>query len=147
LLQKTWFGLSVRATGEAPRAVEAAGLNVLRLRYPAVILGCVLISLGGATLVASTSGGFVLGITAGRGFIALAVVVLVQWKPLLAVLGALLFGVAQSLQFQAQSLGPLADIPSEFILMLPYLVTILAVVIARGSRYPAAVGVPFRRHA
>jgi simple sugar transport system permease protein len=147
LLNKTWYGLHLQAAGEAPKAVESAGLDVWRVRYPAVILGCILVGLGGATLVASTSGGFVLNITAGRGFIALAVVVLIQWKPLLALAGALLFGVAQSLQFQAQSLGPLGDIPSDFILMLPYVVTLVAVILVRGSRYPAACGVPFKRAA
>jgi general nucleoside transport system permease protein len=147
LLHKTWYGLHMQAAGEAPKAVESGGLDVWRLRYPAVIGGCILTGLGGATLVASTSGGFVLNITAGRGFIALAVVVLIQWKPLLAVAGALLFGVAQSLQFQAQSLGFLGDIPSDFILMLPYVATLVAVILVRGSRYPAACGVPFKRAA
>jgi general nucleoside transport system permease protein len=143
LLQHTWFGLYVRASGELPRAVESVGLDVWKIRYPAVILACILTALGGATLVASTTGGFVIGITAGRGFLALAVVVLSRWNPLVAILGALLFGVAQSLQFQAASLGPLERVPSDFILMFPYVVTILAVAFARGSRYPAACAVPY----
>jgi general nucleoside transport system permease protein len=144
LVQRTWFGLYARAASEHPRAAEAAGLNVWQLRYPAVVLGCTLTAIGGATLVLSTSGGFVPGMTEGRGFIALAVVVLARWNPFIVILGCLLFGVTQALQFQVQNLGPLADLPSDFVLALPYVVTILAVVFARGSRYPAACGVPYR---
>ena len=147
LLRKTWYGLHLQSVGESPQAAEAAGLDVWRTRYPAVMIGSVLTALGGATLVASTSGGFVINITNGRGFIALAVVVLIQWRPLYAVFGALLFGVAQSMQFQAQSIAFLDSIPSDFILMLPYVVTIVAVILVRGSRYPAACGVPYKRHA
>jgi ABC-type uncharacterized transport system permease subunit len=144
LVQRTWFGLYARAASEHPRAAEAAGLNVWQLRYPAVVLGCTLTAIGGATLVLSTSGGFVPGMTEGRGFIALAVVVLARWNPFVVLLACLLFGVAQALQFQVQNLGPLADVPSDFVLAFPYVVTILAVVFARGSRYPAACGVPYR---
>ena len=144
LVRRTWFGLYARAAAEHPRAVESAGLDVWRLRYPSVVLGCTLPAVGGATLVLSTSGGFVPGMTEGRGFIALAVVVLARWNPFGVILGCLLFGVAQALQFQVQNLGPLADVPSDFVLAFPYVVTILAVVFARGSRYPAACGVPYR---
>jgi simple sugar transport system permease protein len=144
LVSNTWFGLYARAASEHPRAAETAGLNVWRLRYPAVILGCVLTSVGGATLVLSTSGGFVDGLTEGRGFIALAVVVLARWNPFAVIAGCVLFGVAQALQFQVQNLGPLSHIPSDFVLMFPYAITIVAVIAARGSRYPAACGIPYR---
>ena len=144
LVRRTWFGLYARAASEHPRAAEAAGLDVWRLRYPAVVFGCMLAAVGGATLVLTTSGGFVPGMTEGRGFIALAVVVLARWNPFGVILGCLLFGVAQALQFQVQNLGPLANVPSDFVLAFPYVVTVLAVVFARGSRYPAAVGVPYR---
>jgi simple sugar transport system permease protein len=108
------------------------------------VLGCTLSAVAGATLVLSTSGGFVPGMTAGRGFIALAVVVLARWNPFLVIGACLLFGVTQAVQFQVQNLGPLADVPSDFVLAFPYVVTILAVVFARASRYPAACGIPFR---
>ncbi|HZQ03587.1 MAG TPA: ABC transporter permease [Gaiellaceae bacterium] len=144
LVHRTWFGLYARAAAENPRAVESAGLDVWRLRYPAVVLGCMLTAVGGATIVLSTSGGFVAGLTSGRGYIALAVVVLARWNPYGAVLGSVLFGVAEALQFQVQNLGFLSKIPSDFVLMFPYIVTVVAVVFALGSRYPAACGIPFR---
>ena len=144
LVRRTWYGLYARAAAEHPRAAETAGLDVWRLRYPAVVIGCVLSAVGGATLVLSTSGGFVNGLTEGRGFIALAVVVLARWNPFAVIGGCILFGVAQALQFQVQNLGFLSHIPSDFVLMFPYAITIVAVIAARGSRYPAAIGIPYR---
>lgn len=143
VVHRTWFGLYARAASEHPRAAESAGLDVWRLRYVAVVLGCVLTAIGGAVLF-SNSGGFVAGLTNGRGFIALAIVVLARWNPFAVVAGSLLFGVAQALQFQSQNLGPLDRVPPEMLIALPYAVTIVAVVFARGSRYPAAIGVPYR---
>jgi general nucleoside transport system permease protein len=143
LLHRTWFGLYLRSAGEKPRATETAGLSVPRLRYASVMIGCAMISFGGAALIASTSGGFVTNVTAGQGFVALAIVVLGRWNPFLIIGGAALFGVSQALQFQAQSLGVLSALPAEAWLALPYVVTIVAVVVARSSRYPNACGVPF----
>ncbi len=144
LIRRTWFGLYARFASEHPRAVESAGLSVWRLRYPAVVLGCTLTAIGGATLVLSTSGSYVPRMTEGRGFIALAVVVLARWNPFGVILGCVVFGVARAIQFEVQNLGPLADVPNDFVLAFPYVLTILAVVFARGSRYPAACGVPYR---
>jgi simple sugar transport system permease protein len=143
LTRRTWFGLYSRAASEFPRAAESAGLNVWRLRYAAVIVVCVLAAVGGAELFAN-SGGFVAGYTNGRGFIALAIVVLARWNPFWVVAASLLFGVAQALQFEADKLGFLGDIPSHVLVALPYILVLAAVVFARGSRYPAAVGIPFR---
>jgi simple sugar transport system permease protein len=143
LLHRTWFGLYARAASEHPRAAESAGLSVWRLRYVAVVLGCMLTAVGGVVLF-SNSGGFVSGLSNGRGFIALAIVVLARWNPFLIVGASLLFGVAQALQFQSQNLGPVEHVPSDIMIALPYAVTIVAVVFARGSRYPAAIGIPFR---
>lgn len=143
LVRRTWFGLYARSAAEFPRAAESAGLNVRWLRYVAVVLGCTITAVGGAQLFAN-SGGFVSGYTNGRGFIALGIVVLARWNPFATVAAALLFGVAQALQFQSQHLGFVSDVPSHVLVALPYVVTIAAVVLARGSRYPAAVGVPFR---
>jgi ABC-type uncharacterized transport system permease subunit len=143
LLRRTWFGLYARSAAEFPRAAESAGLSVLWLRYVAVVLGCMLTAIGGAELFAN-SGGFVSGYTNGRGFIALGIVVLARWNPIAVVGAALLFGIAQALQFQSQHLGFVSHVPTHVLVALPYIVTIAAVVLARGSRYPAAVGVPFR---
>ena len=143
LLHRTWYGLYARAASEHPRATESAGLDVWRLRYVAVVLGCVLTAIGGVVLF-SNSGGFVAGLTGGRGFIALAIVVLARWNPYWVLAASLLFGVSQALQFQADDLGPLREVPPDLMVAVPYVVTILAVVFARASRYPAAVGIPFR---
>ena len=96
LLRRTWWGLYARASGERPLAAESGGLDVVRLRTGAVILACVLAALGGAALVLGTSGGFVPGMTAGRGFIALGIVVLARWRPLWIVIYGLLFGLTQA---------------------------------------------------
>lgn len=143
VLHRTWYGLYARSSSEFPRATEAAGLDVWRLRYVAVVLGCMLTAVGGVALF-SSSGGFVSGLTDGRGFIALAIVILARWNPYWIVAASLLFGVSQALQFQAERIGPLENIPPDLLVAIPYVVTILAVVVARASRYPAAVGVPFR---
>lgn len=144
LLNRTWWGLYARSAGERPMAAESGGLDVRRLRYPAVIIGCVLAALGGSALVLSTSGGFVPGMTSGRGFIALGVVVLAKWRPKWVVVYALGFGLTQGLQFLANQVNALSSVPGEFWVALPYLVTTVAVVIASGSTYPAAVGIPYR---
>lgn len=145
LMSRTWWGLHARGAGERPYAVESSGLDVWRLRYPAVLVGCALPAVGGAALVLGSAGGFVPGMTAGRGFIALGVVVLARWSAPAVLAASLFFGVAQSLQFVAGRVGFLSAIPSQFWLMTPYLVTVVAVVVARGSRYPAAIGIPYRR--
>jgi simple sugar transport system permease protein len=145
LLNKTWYGLYARAAGERPLAAESGGLDVLRLRYPAVVVGSVLAALGGSALVLSTSGGFVPGMTAGRGFIALGVVVLAKWRPLWIIIYALGFGLTQGLQFLANQVPALQSVPGQLWVALPYLFTVIAVVFAPGSTYPAAVGIPYRR--
>jgi simple sugar transport system permease protein len=145
LLRRTWWGLYARAASERPMAAESAGLDVWRLRYPAVIVGCLLSSLAGAALVLGTSGGFTPGMTVGRGFIALGVVVLARWRPLWVVLGATLFGMTQGFQFLAGRLTALEAVPGQVWLALPYVATVVAVVFAPGSRYPAAIGLPYKR--
>jgi simple sugar transport system permease protein len=145
LMSRTWFGLYARAASELPYAVESSGVDVLRIRYVAVMLGSILQAIGGAAIVLTTSGSFAVGLTSGRGFIALAVVVLARWNPFWALAGCLLFGVTQALQFQIDNIPVLEDVPSDFVLALPYIVTLVAVVLARSTRYPAACGVPYRR--
>jgi simple sugar transport system permease protein len=144
-LYRTWWGLYLRAAGERPMAAESGGLDIRRLRYPAVIIGCALAGMGGGALVLTTSGGFVPGMTAGRGFIALGVVVLARWRPVFIFAAALGFGLAQGLQFLAARVDALAVLPGQVWIALPYAVTVAVVVFAPGSRYPAAVGIPYRR--
>jgi general nucleoside transport system permease protein len=143
LIHRTWFGLYARSAAEHPKATEAAGLNVWTLRYAAVIIGCGLVGIGGAALT-NVAGAFIPAGTNGRGFIALAIVVLGRWNPFAVVGGALLFGVCVSLAQEAQSIPGIDHIPASFLLMSPYVVTIIAVIFARGSRYPPAIGVPYR---
>ena len=143
LLRKTWLGLYIRAVGEQPSAAESSGLDVWKLRYTAVIFGAVLTAFAGSALVLSSSGGFVPGLTSGRGFIALAVVVVARWNPLVVALVALLFGMAQGLQFLAGRIGALADIPDQVWLSLPYVAAIAVLLQSRGIMYPKAVGVPY----
>ena len=147
LLRGTWFGLYLRIVGERPDAGEAAGLDVATLRWIAFVLGCTLAAVGGASLVLTQTGGFIADITSGQGFIALAVVILCRWNPLWIVAGAGLFGLADAIQFQLQTVSSLSGVPHDLWLALPYIVTIVAVSSAKGSRYPSAVGVPYQRRA
>ena len=147
LLRRSWWGLYVRAAGERPHASSSAGLDVWRLRYAAVIAANALAGLGGAALVMSTSGRFIPGFTSGRGFIALGVVVVARWNPLWVVAIAGLFGLSQALQFVAGLIDFFDPVPDQVWLALPYIVTVAAVAVSRGSRYPAAVGIPWREPA
>ncbi len=144
LMRRTWWGLHIRAVGEQPHAASSAGLNVWRLRYSAVILGNALVALGGAALIASSSGTFVTESAAGRGYIALGVVVVARWNPFGALAVSLLFGISQALQPAAVQISFLDGIPREFWTALPFIVTIIAVLGSRGARYPAAVGIPWK---
>jgi ABC-type uncharacterized transport system permease subunit len=145
LLRKTWWGVYARAASERPAALETTGISVIRVRIPAVAAGCVLAALGGAALVLNSSGGFVPGMTSGRGFIALGVVVLARWRPSFAILAASLFGFAQALQFLGARIDALGAIPAPFWLAFPYVVTVVLIGLLPGSRYPSAVGVPFSK--
>lgn len=144
LMRHTWVGLSIRAAGQHPRAVESAGINVWRIRYVAALVGSLLPALGGAIIVLGVVGGFNPGVSAGQGLIALGIVVLARWNPWGALGGALLFGFAQALQYQAQAFPVLSKFPVELWLALPYLVTVVAVCATRSSEYPRAAGLPYR---
>jgi simple sugar transport system permease protein len=127
LLARTRMGLLIRAVGEAPHAAHAIGMPVVRLRYATVLFGGALAGLGGAYLSLALTPMWVEGMTAGRGWIALAQVVFATWKPRGLLLGAYLFGGVTVLQFHGQGFG--LAIPSEFLSMLPYLATIVVLVI------------------
>lgn len=144
LLFRTTFGLHVQAVGENPEAVDAAGLNVARIRYVVLALGGALMAVGGAFLSLGQLGAFSPGIIAGRGWVCIALVIFARWHPLRAAVGALLFGGVFALQLRLQTLG--LDLPYELFLALPYLVTILALALAgRNVAYPGAYLKPYRR--
>ena len=144
MLYKTNFGLNVRAVGENPVAADAHGVNVYRTRYLTLILEGVLAGLGGAFLSICDLAFFVSNMTMGRGFIAIAIVMLSKWNPARIFYGAFLFGISQSLTFGLQIIG--LDVPREFILMLPYVaVIVLLCVLARNTRLPGAFCQPYER--
>jgi simple sugar transport system permease protein len=144
VLYRTRYGLALRAVGERPEAVDTRGLNVGLLRYSALLIGGALAGMGGAYLTLANLGIFWTGMTAGRGFIAVAVVVFARWDPVRALWGALVFGGAASLQTALQTLE--APIPSELLLMLPYIATVVVLVsVSRRAEFPGAFAVPYSR--
>lgn len=143
-LYRTRWGLRVRAVGEHPRAADTVGIDVLRTRYRAVVLGGAVAGLAGAFFTLGSVGRFDENMTAGRGFIALAALIFGRWHPAGALGAALVFGFAESLQTKLAILD--TPIPSEFLLMAPYLVTIFVVAGLVGrARPPAAEGQPYEK--
>jgi simple sugar transport system permease protein len=141
-LFRTRWGLRVRAVGEHPRAADTVGIRVLAVRYRNVILGGMMAGLGGAYFTLGSVGSFSKNMTSGRGFIALAAMIFGHWSPLGAFAAALLFGFADALQSILAVLS--VPIPSQFLLMAPYIATILAVAGLVGRvRPPAADGQPY----
>lgn len=144
VLSRTTFGLAVRAVGEHPFAADAAGVDVVRVRYAAMALGGALAGLGGAYLAVGDLKLFVPGMTQGQGFIAIAIAMLGRWVPGRVLVGALLFGMMHAAANALQIVGVSAS--PEFILMLPYMGVIGAlVVLARHTVLPAALGLPYER--
>ena len=144
-LYHTPFGLAVRMAGENPVAVEAQGIDVLAVRAIAVVIGSALMAIGGAFLTMSAFDAFYFGMINGRGWICVALVIFASWRPGKALLGALLFAGLDALQVRAQQVAG-AVIPYQFFLMLPYILSIVAMVImSRRAAYPKALLVPFRR--
>ncbi len=136
---RTRLGLALRATGEGAVMARAAGVRTNLIRTGATVVGGGFAGLAGASLVLAQVGSFAEGMTAGRGYVAIAIVVLGRWHPGGIALGALLFGVATALQFLLQTLG--LDTPYQLFLMLPYLLTLLALAGAVGRvRAPADLG-------
>ena len=139
MLFRTRLGLALRATGEGAAMARAMGVRTRLIRAGATTVGGAFVALGGATLVLAQVGTFAERMTAGRGFLAIAIVVLGRWHPGGVALAALLFGLATALQFLFQSLGLQA--PYQLFLMLPYLLTLLALAGAVGRvRAPADLG-------
>ena len=142
VLFKTKLGLRARAVGEHPLAADTVGVNVARTRFWWVTIGGAIAGLGGAALTIGNAGAFGREMSGGFGFIALAVVILGRWHPISAAMAALLFGFSIILRVWANQVSP--GIPTDFITMVPYVVTIIAVVGFVGqSRPPKAVAVPY----
>lgn len=145
-LARTRAGLRLRAVGESARAADAEGVSVGRTRIAAVVFGSALAGLAGAELSLAQSDTFSEGMTAGRGFIALAIVIFGRWRASGVLLAALFFGLATALQFRLQARG--AAIPYPVSLMLPYLVTLAVLAFASGrGRAPGDLGRAYRREA
>lgn len=139
LLFRTRIGLQIRACGEGPAAARAVGVPVARVRFAALVLSGAFAGLAGAHLALVQARTFVEGMTAGRGFLALAVVVCARWSPLGAVGAALLFGAATALQVQVQASG--GGVPYQLLLALPYGLTLAVLAVMSGrSRAPAGLG-------
>jgi simple sugar transport system permease protein len=149
VLYKTPFGLRIRAVGENPEAADAAGVSVIRLRYIAVVLSGILAAAGGAYLSIGQSSLFTRGMTAGRGYIALAALILAKWRPVPVLFACLFFGFTEALSIQMQGVIKMPsgeDIPVQFIQMIPYVLTIIVLAGFIGlSRAPKALGIPYRK--
>jgi ABC-type uncharacterized transport system permease subunit len=142
-LRRTHAGLSLRAVGDAPEAARAAGVNVERVRAAAVLFGSVMGGIAGAALVLAQAGTFAENMSAGRGFLAIAIVALGRWKPIGVALASLVFGAAMALQFVVQSMG--WSIRYELVLMIPYVLTLAALGAFGRGVAPAALGKPIER--
>lgn len=144
VLNKTTWGLKVRSVGQNPEAADSLGVNVIQVRYTAVTLGGVLAGIAGASLSISLLGIFQENLTNGMGFIAVALVYFGSWKPVGVLAGALLFSTVNALQLWVQVLN--LNIPSDVAVMMPYLLTIIALALPfRRSLQPAMLTKPFTR--
>ncbi|MEH6578206.1 MAG: ABC transporter permease [Amphritea sp.] len=144
VMYRTPWGLNIRSIGEYPRAADTAGINVIKVRYLAVIASCMLAGLGGAYIVLSQVFVFTEHMSAGKGFIALAALILGRWNPLGALFAALFFGLCDAMQLRLQFSSP--DVPYQLFSMVPYMASILALVLLSGKvRPPADIGNKFER--
>ncbi|MFB9328467.1 ABC transporter permease [Paenibacillus aurantiacus] len=143
LLYRTPWGLRVRAVGENPLAADTLGVKVHRVRYACCWIGGTLAGFAGSALSLGILNQFTENMAAGRGFIALSAVIFGRWTPSGTLLGSLLFGGADALQMRFQSMG--IEIPYQFMLMFPYLLTMIALAWFSGrTKQPAATGVPYK---
>lgn len=144
VMNHTTFGLKVKAVGEHPRAADSKGIHVARIRYICLMIEGAYAGLAGAFLSIGYMNTFMDGMIRGRGFIAVAVVIFARWNPWLVLCGALLFGGADSLQMRLQAIG--VGIPNQFLLMFPYVLTIITLVfISRKAAFPSAYTLPYTR--
>ena len=146
VLYKTPFGLRLRAVGENPAAADAAGVNVIRMRYIAVIISGILAAAGGAYLSIGQSSFFTRGMSAGRGFIALAALILAKWKPVPVLFACLFFGFTEAVSVQIQGTKLGEGVPTQFIQIIPYVLTIIILAGFIGAaRAPKALGIPYNK--
>lgn len=149
VLYKTPFGLRLRAVGENPAAADSAGVNVYKLRYTAVILSGVLAAAGGAYLSIGQGSFFTKGMSAGRGYIALAALILAKWRPVPVLFACLFFGFTEALTFVIPDIARqfnIEEIPVQFVQAIPYVLTIIVLAGFIGlSRAPKALGIPYRK--
>lgn len=138
VLRRTHVGLGLRAAGDQPEAARAAGLNVTGLRFGAVVFGSAMGGLAGGALVLAQAGTFAEGMSAGRGFLAIAIVALGRWRPAGVAIACLVFGAAMALQFVVQTLG--WRVRYELILMIPYILTLAALGAFGRGVAPAMLG-------
>jgi general nucleoside transport system permease protein len=144
VLVRTPMGLALRMTGENPHAVEAQGLNPVRIRIWAVMVGSGIMALGGAFLTTAAFNSFFPGMVQGRGWICIALVVFASWRPGKALVGALLFALFDAFQLRLQTV--VEGVPYQLFLMAPYVLSILALIlVARRARVPEALMQPYRR--
>jgi ABC-type uncharacterized transport system permease subunit len=147
LLYRTGWGLRLRASGENPEAVAAAGRNVIALRLQGLILNGALVGLAGAYLSMAANAGYSRDMTAGKGYLAIAALILGRWRPRPTLYACLLFAAADAIQGRLQGIGlpGLGIIPTPWIAALPYIVTVVVLAVAgRGQSMPKALGIPFR---
>ncbi|USG60939.1 ABC transporter permease [Sneathiella marina] len=145
VLYRTPVGLAVRMVGENPMAVEVQGIDVYRVRMGAVMVGSAFMAVGGAFLTISVFDAFYFDMVNGRGWICVALVIFASWRPGKALLGAVLFAAFDALQIRVQQASS-SFIPYQFYLMMPYVFSIIALIImSRKAAYPKALLVPFRR--
>ena len=143
ILYRTRFGLRVSAVGEYPQAADSVGVSVVFIRYACVVIGAALAGVAGGYFSLVDLGFYADTMVGGRGFIALALVVFGQWNPVLVLLGGLLFGAVEAIQQRFQILG--STIPPQFMIMMPYLLTIVVLLLGRKRRAPSALTVPYAR--
>ena len=144
ILNRTTFGLMIRAVGQNPEAADAMGVSVARVRYATVTIGGMLAGLAGASLSIALINLFQQNLTAGQGFIAVALVYFGAWRPWEVAAGAMLFSFVNALQLQIKVIG--LDVPSEFAVMAPYVITIIVVVFAsKRQEQPTALTKPYER--
>jgi ABC-type uncharacterized transport system permease subunit len=144
VLYRTTWGLKIRAVGEHPHAANTVGINVAKIRYLAVIFAGAMSGLAGAYISIGLLGSFQENMTAGRGFVAYTAIVFGKWQPVGVALGTLLFGAADALQLRIHAIN--SAIPYQFLIMLPYVVTLIALISVVGkASWPAASGTPYKR--
>jgi simple sugar transport system permease protein len=142
---KTRWGLRSRSVGEYPSAADAAGINVTRVRMMNVTLAGALAGCAGAFLALEAAGTFARGLTAGRGFLALAIMIFGAWNPMGALAAALFFGLSTALASQLQA-DEVINIPQQFVNLLPFVMTLVVLSVAVGRvRPPAAAGQPYTK--